>query len=453
MTSIPSGVGALSRALVAGEISAVEATRAYLARIDRDNGRLRAFVHVDGDAAFAQAEDSDERRRKGGSRGPLDGVPIAAKDNIDIAKMPTAGGIGHYRDVIAREDAFIMRTLREAGAVFLGKLNMHEGALGATTDNPFFGRCENPLKVGYTPGGSSGGSGAAVAAGLCAGALGTDTLGSVRIPAAYCGVTGIKPTFGLLSTRGVMPIAWTLDHVGYLAPCVADLRVLLHASAQFDRTWPHARKAPYSAGRIRNRGSVAGLRVGTIARFDGTDIEPEILAAYQSSIAAFAAAGATLIDVRLPGHDFTRVRRECLLMIEMEGAAIHGEAVAADPGGFSAEFRSMIAFGAKQTGPRAAVSYRRLAEVRTLLANAVESIDVLLLPTAAQTAFPFTQPAPANQADLCGIANILEAPAGCIPWGTGRDGLPVSMQIVGRRFEDDLVLDVLQVMEQLAPAR
>ncbi len=452
MSNLPIGTAALSRALAAGEISSVEATREYLARIERTNGRLHAYIQVDGDAAFAQAENADERRRNGAALGPLDGVAIAAKDNIDIAHMPTTGGFGHYRNAIATSDAFVMRTLRDAGAVFLGKLNMHEGALGATTDNPWYGRCENPRQAGYTPGGSSGGSGAAVAAGLCAGALGTDTLGSVRIPAAYCGVSAIKPTYGLLSTRGVMPISWTLDHVGYLAPCVEDLRMLLHASAGFDRTWPYARKAPYSTAWIRNHGSVCGLTVGTIATFDGTQIEPEILVAYEESKRALAAAGATLVDVRLPGYDFTRVRRECLLMIEMEGSAIHAEAIASNPDGFSAEFRSMIAFGGKQTGTRAAVSYRRFGEVRTLLANAVESVDVMLLPTAPQTAFAFGQTVPVNQADLCGIANILEAPAGCIPWGTGRGGLPISMQIVGRRFDDDLVLDVLQVMERLAPS-
>ncbi len=452
MANLPIGVAALSRALAAGAVSSVEATREYLARIDRDNPRLRAFVHVAGDTAFAQAEDADERRRKGQSLGPLDGVPIAAKDNIDIAGMPTAGGFDHYRNAVARQDAFVMQALREAGAVFLGKLNMHEGALGATTDNPWFGRCENPLQAGYTPGGSSGGSGSATAAGLAAGTLGSDTLGSVRIPAAYCGVAGIKPTYGLLSTRGVMPISWTLDHVGFLAPHVEDLRLLLAAGARFDRGWPHARKAPYSTTWIRNHDSVCGLRVGTIAKFEGTEIEPEILAAYEASQHAMTDAGAALVEVRLPGYDFTRVRRECLLMIEMEGSAIHGEAIAANPAGFSDEFRAMIAFGSKQSGTRAAISYRRFSEVRSLLANAVEAVDVMLLPTAGQTAFPFTQPAPVTQADLCGIANILEAPAGCIPWGTGRNGLPVSMQIVGRRFEDDLVLDVLQVMARLAPS-
>jgi aspartyl-tRNA(Asn)/glutamyl-tRNA(Gln) amidotransferase subunit A len=451
MSNIPIGAAALSRALRVGEISSVEATREYLARIDRDNARLKAFVHVDCDAALAQARDADARIRTGVPLSPLDGVPIAAKDNIDIAHMPTAGGIQHYRHAVPKEDAFVIARLREAGAVFLGKLNMHEGALGGTTDNPWFGRCENPLRAGYTAGGSSGGSGAAVAAGLCAAALGTDTLGSVRIPAAYCGITGFKPTYGLLSTRGVMPISWTLDHVGYLAPGIEDVRILMRASAVFDRDWPLAREVPYSTSWIRNQGSVAGLRVGVLQEFLGTAIEPEVLAAYGDATRAMQDAGATVVPLSLPDYAFDKVRRDCLLLIEMEGAAVHGDAMAANPAGFSAEFRSMIAYGAKQTAARAALAYRRLRELRAMLDDAMRSVDVLLLPTAAQTAFAFSQTPPVNQADLCGPANIMEAPAGCIPWGVGRDGMPASIQIVGKRFEDDRVLDVLRCMARLAP--
>ncbi len=453
MSNLPVGAAALSRALRSGELSSVDATREYLARIERDNPRLKAFVHVDAEAALAQAREADGRIRTGVPLSALDGVPIAAKDNIDIARMPAAGGIQHYRNVIPKEDAFVIASLRNAGAVFLGKLNMHEGALGGTTDNPWFGRCENPLRTGYTAGGSSGGSGAAVAAGLCAAALGTDTLGSVRIPAAYCGVAGIKPTYGLLSTRGVMPISWTLDHVGYLASTIDDLRLMMRVSTQFDRDWPLAREAPYSTSWVRNRDSLGGLRVGVMLDFPGTMIEPDVRAAYDEAMRGMQEAGATLTPLSLPEFAFDKMRRDCLLLIEMEGAAVHGEAIAADPSGFSAEFRSMIAYGAKQTAARAVQSYQRLRQLRAMLDEAMRGVDVLLLPTAAQTAFPFSPTPPVNQADLCGIANILEAPAGCIPWGTGQSGMPTSVQIVGRRFEDDRVLDVLRCMERFAPRK
>ena len=186
------GIAALAGALERGEITAEDATRAFLARIEARDGALRAFIRVMRDEALAAARASDERRRAGAGKGTLDGIPLAIKDNIDVAGVPTSGGIRHYRDGIAGEDAFVTRRLRDAGAVILGKLNMHEAALGATGDNPWFGRCENPHRAGYTPGGSSSGSGAAVAAGLAAAALGTDTLGSVRVPASYCGTRGLQ---------------------------------------------------------------------------------------------------------------------------------------------------------------------------------------------------------------------------------------------------------------------
>jgi aspartyl-tRNA(Asn)/glutamyl-tRNA(Gln) amidotransferase subunit A len=452
MSALPVGVAALAAALSRKTLSAVEATEAYLARIERTNGALRAFIHVAGDAALDQARAADARRARKQALGPLDGVPIAAKDNIDVAGWVSTGGIGHYRDQVATDDAFVMRTLREAGAVFLGKLNMHEAALGATTDNPWFGRCENPRRPGYTPGGSSGGSGAAVAAELCAAALGTDTLGSVRIPAAYCGVAGIKPTYGVLSTRGVMPISWTLDHVGYLAPRVEDLRLMLAASARYDAGWPFARRAPLASPALRNHDAVAGLRVGHLRGLERAEVEPELLTRYDEAMRALAGAGAQLVAIDLEGYEYTRVRRECLLLIEVEGAAVHGEAIARDPEGFSPELRGMLAFGAKQTATRTALSYRRLHEARALLGRAFAGVDCVVLPTAPQVAFAFGAPVPASQADLTGLANILEAPSGCAPWGAGRAGLPASIQVIARPFADELVLDVLRSLERMAPA-
>jgi len=451
MSDFPVGVAALRRALASGAVSSVEATRHYLRRIERTNPSIGACITVMAERAMEAAEASDRRRLVGMPIGPLDGVPVAAKDNIDVAGVPTTGGIGHYRGAMATADAFVVETLRDAGAVLLAKLNMHEGALGATNDNPFYGRCRNPLRDECSPGGSSGGSGAAVAAGFCAAALGTDTLGSVRIPAAYCGTASIKPTYGLVSTRGVMALSWTLDHVGWLAPRVADLRPLLATTARFDASWAFAREGGVvpSANRTASADVLRGLRVGVFREFPGTEVESEILAAYADAQRALASAGATLVDITLPGYDFTRVRREVLVLIEIEGGVVHGEAIARDPEGFSAEFRSMIAFGAKQPAARAAIGYRRLAELRTLLREAVKGADVLMLPTSAQVAFRFDGPVPVNQADLCGIANLLEAPAGCVPWGTGRDGLPASMQVVGKPFEDERVLDVLEAMERI----
>ena len=445
------GVAPLAGALERGEITAEDATRASLARIEARDGALRAFIRVMRDEALAAARASDERRRAGAPKGALDGIPIAIKDNIDVAGVPTSGGIRHYRDSIAREDAFVIGRLRDAGAVNLGKLNMHEAALGATGDNPWFGRCENPHRAGYTPGGSSSGSGAAVAAGLARAALGTDTLGSVRVPASYCGTAGFKPTYGLVSTRGVMPLSWTLDHVGFLAPRAADLELLFDACAGFDREWAYARRGPrFLSPKRAHPGDLHGLRLGKPAL--STALEPDVPSAWKGAIDALAALGATIVEVELAGYDFTRMRREGLLVSEVEGATFHKEALERDPEGFSAELRSMLAFGAKQTAVRAAQARRRLADVRVIARRAFAGIDAMILPTTPQAAFPFSRAVPVDQADLTGFANIVGIPAGCVPFGKSRDGLPLSVQVLAPAFEDRLVLDVLAALEGAAPA-
>lgn len=447
-TGLPLGAAALAAALARGELSAEDATRGYLARIEARNGALNAAVHLLRESAIAEARAADARRRAGRPLGPLDGVPVALKDNIDLAGTPTTGGIAAYRERVARADAFVVRRLREAGAVVLAKLNMQEAALGATNATSCFGRCENPHRAGYTPGGSSGGSGAAVAAGFCAAALGTDTLGSVRVPAAYCGTAGFKPTFGLVSTRGVLPLSWTLDHVGFLAPRVADLRPLLEVCAAFDRESPYSRRGPrILVPKRADPADLQGLRVGRLANLAEVGLEPEVASAFEQAVAALARLGAAVVEVSLAGYDFTRMRREGLLVSEFEAATVLGADVAADPEGFSAELRANLAFGAKQSAARAAQAYRRLAEVRVIARRAFAGIDVLVAPTTPQAAFPFTAPVPVNQADLTGFANIVGIPAGCVPFGRNGAGLPLSAQVMAPAFEDRLVLDVLEALE------
>jgi len=448
-TGLPLGAAALAGALARGEVSSEDATRGYLARIEARNAEINAVVHLLREEAIAAARAADARRRAGGAIGPLDGIAVAVKDNIDVARAPTTAGIAAYRDRVASADAFVVQRLRDAGAVILGKLNMHEAALGATTATSCFGRCENPHRAGYTPGGSSGGSGAAVAAGFCAAALGTDTLGSVRVPAAYCGTAGFKPTFGLVSTRGVLPLSWTLDHVGFLAPRVADLRPLLEVCAAFDRESPYARRGPrILVPKRADPGDLRGLRVGRLANASEAGLEPDVARAFERAVAALARLGASVVDVRLDGYDFTRMRREGLLVSEFEAATVLEADLAADPEGFSAELRAALAFGAKQPAVRAAQAYRRLAGVRVIARRAFAGIDVLVAPTTPQPAFAFAAPVPVNQADLTSFANIVGIPAGCVPFGRNADGLPLSVQVMAPAFEDRLVLDVLEALER-----
>jgi aspartyl-tRNA(Asn)/glutamyl-tRNA(Gln) amidotransferase subunit A len=435
---LPKGAAALSAALRAGALSAEEATLAFLERIAEGDGAIRSFVHLDAEGALAAARLSDLRRVRGTARGALDGVALGIKDNIAVAGMPWAAGFEHYRARVAAEDAPVVRRLREAGAVILGKLNMHEGALGATNDNPWFGRCENPLRAGFTPGGSSGGSGAAVAAGFCAAALGSDTLGSVRVPAAYCGVAGFKPSFDAISTRGVTALSWTLDHVGVIAPAVEDLR-LVAALAMEGGLAPPAPRA------------LAGRRFG-VPVLDAVGIEPAVAEAFAALLAQLRAAGAVAVPVTFTGLEWTRLRREGLLVSEIEGAAVHGEAVAAHPDGFSQGFRDMLAFGAKQGAVRAALAYRRLREAGALVRAGLAGVEALLLPTTPHVAFAFDTPVPANQADLTGIANIAGLPACAFALPAPTGALPASAQVMAPPGADGLLLDLAVSLSALAQA-
>ena len=461
-SDFPNGAAALAKALAAKTISSREAVTHYLARIERDNPRLRAYLHVMAESALAAAQASDTRRAQGTTLGLLDGIPIAVKDNINVAGVPTTGGTEHYRHNIAASDAFVISALKAGGAVILGKLNMHEAALGATNDNPWFGRCENPLRAGFTPGGSSGGSGAAVAAGLCAAALGSDTLGSVRVPASYCGVYGFKPSYGRISTRGVMPLSWSFDHVGILGPRVEDLALIYDGCANYDASWPHARS--YQRETVVAQGFPRDFRLGVPALHD-IELEPAVQQAWQSALQHAQKIGATLIELPLSGFQWSQVRREAFLISEAEGAAEFSTALAADPEGFSEPLRKILGFGARQTAERVAQARERMREVSATVHQTFTGVDAWILPTTPQRAFAFDAPVPVNQADLTGIANIARlasvaipvampvampvAPPGAVLTGAADGGLPASIQFFTRAGEDHLALALAQAFANL----
>ena len=336
--------------LVAGDFTAEGLLAAYLDRIDRFDGTLHAFITVLAEPAMVQARASDERRATGKTLSPLDGIPIGLKDNIDLAGVPTTNGMAKFRD--PDQDAEAAHRLREAGAVIIGKLNMHEGALGATTRNLHHGICENPWRIGYTPGGSSGGSASAVAARMCAGALGSDTMGSVRLPAAYCGLSGLKPTFGLISTRGVVPLSYGLDHVGPLCRSSRDLSLMLDVLAGYDPECPESAH-PHRALRS-DAVNLNGLRFAVPMNNDAVPCEPGIWENFESHVAMLVDQGAVPVDLTLPETDSTGTRRAGLLISEAEaGFALETE-LAAHPDDFSDDFRKMLEYGrAAPAHPRA----------------------------------------------------------------------------------------------------
>ncbi len=420
------GVVALLDAYRAGRVSVAAAIDHYLDRIARFDPQLRAFTHVDAAGARSAALESAKRWDAGTAR-PLEGVPIAAKANIDVAGLPVHGGIGALAGRIASSDAEVIARLKAAGAVILGVLNMHEAALGATTDNAFYGVCQNPHKAGYTPGGSSGGSGAAVAAGLCAAALGTDTLGSVRIPAAYCGVAGLKPTNGLVSNEGLMLLVGRLDCIGPLARSVEDVGAILARMADLAPATPIQ-------------------RIATLSSTRSVEQEPAVRAALALSIDLLKGLDCTVTEHQV-SIDHHRVRRAGFFESAREAEAQFGAMAAADPDGVSPRFRSYLELGAKVDSNAAAQGRKAMDaaanEVQAVLAMA----DAVLLPTTPQAAFPHSQEAPVSQADFTALANLAGLPALSIPAGWTAEGLPVGVQLVGRAGGEAALVEIGQKLE------
>ena len=443
------GVVALAGQLARGETTSAALTEQFLARIAERDKTLNSFITATADAARAMAADSDRRRAAKISLGPLDGIPIALKDNIDLAGVATTAGIEARRKRVSATDAVVTARLKAAGAVILGKLNMHEGAHGATTANDAYGYCFNPHRAGYTPGGSSGGSGAAVAAGLCAAALGTDTLGSIRIPAAFCGIAGIKPTRGLVSARGVVPLAWSLDHVGPMAPKVADLAVMLEAIAGGDSGDPVSATPPVPFDfSLRDTGSLKGLRIGRVAIDDSCDAD--VAAGYEAALTVLQKLRAEIVTADLDGYDHAALRPKALLVIEADLALIHADDLEKTPTGFTQVFRDGVEFGRKQSAPKLAAAIEAIRNVRPIAARLFGAVDALVTPTTPTPAFSFKSPMPKTITAFTAFANYAGAPAVSVPMGLTRERLPMGLQVTCRPFADMTALRIAIGYEQAA---
>ncbi|MSO90298.1 MAG: amidase [Acetobacteraceae bacterium] len=413
------GVCEAVAALEVGDVSALELTSTCLDRIEGPRGRaLNAFIHVAANDALAAAAASDGRRTAGKPLSRLDGVPIAIKDNIDAQGMPTTNGLGTCW--MPMTDASVVQRLHDAGMVILGKLNMHEAALGATTDNPHHGRCEHPAFPGFTPGGSSGGSAVAVAARLCPIALGTDTMGSVRLPAAYCGIVGFKPSRDYWPTDGVMPLAFGLDTIGPLARSVGDIAFLL--GERLDAFGP------------------ATLRFAQLANAGQVTIEAECLAALDAALAVLATLGVAAACVHVPGYDPGQARRAGLIVSEVDAAQVHARLLQIAPHAFSPAFRAMLDYGMRVPPERYQAERRNLAIVGTAFLDVFDECDVVLTLTAPQRAFSFDTSVPVNQADLTALANFAGCPALSLPLPVPAGAFPVGLQLIAAPGRDTMVL-------------
>ncbi|PZU49920.1 MAG: amidase [Sphingomonas sp.] len=418
------GVQSLRAAYEAGRVSVVAAVDHYLARIDRFDPVLKSFTFVDADGARAAALTSADRFEAGTARA-LEGVPVAIKANIDVAGWPVTGGIGAWRDRRPEADAVVIRRLRDAGAILLGLTNMHEGALGATTDNPFYGQTQNPYRPGFTPGGSSGGSAAAVAAGLCAAALGTDTLGSIRIPASWCGIAGLKPGPGRVPTEGLIHLVERWDAIGPLARSVADCAALFAVLADSHGS--------------RQVGRVALLSTAPTPTAPGVETDPAVDAALRLSVSLLQGLGVR-VDETSARIDHEAVRMAGFMEASAEAGARFGATAAAMPQGFSPTFRTYLDFATTLDPAARAQGRKTIESVATELRAQLKLADAILLPVTPGGAFAHGTQGPATLADFTALANFAGLPALALPAGWTEDGLPVGVQLIARSGEDEALL-------------
>lgn len=403
------GIAELRSAFARGGLSPVTYISAMLARIDRLNPRLKAYIEIDHAGAMAAAETSAKRFAEDSQR-PLEGIAIGIKANIAVAGLELNAGMAARAGIIADTDAAAVTRLRDAGAIILGTLNMHEAALGAATDNPFFGRCFNPHGEGRTPGGSSGGSGSAVAAGLCTAALGTDTLGSVRIPAAYCGIYGLKPTLGALSNSGLVPLSEAYDAIGPMARSMDDISFL--SNILF---------APDLASAMQR------ARFLTLDDLGGTQMEPDVADAYHFALALLPQRPEPVklnaSCARIKTAAFAASCRDLAVSLVELGPDRCAK--------ISEETEKLIDWGLSRTEDELIQDKAVLDDARSSLRDMIGANGILVLPTTPHTAFMQGERGPASQADWTAPANVAGLPAISIPIGRNADGLPIGMQLVG----------------------
>ena len=436
-----------SRLIRAGALSPVDLVGAYVERISRLDGRLNSFITLTEERAVASARALETELANGHWRGPLHGIPIALKDNIDTAGVRTTAASAVFADRIPDQDAEVVTRLTEAGAIILGKLNMHEFAYGATSAVTHFGPVRNPWDLDRIPGGSSGGSGAAVAARLCAGALGTDTGGSIRIPAAHCGIVGLKPTYGLASIRGIIPLSVSLDHVGPMCRTVADSALMLQALAGYDpRDIASVRATvPDYSSALQRRTSA--LRVGVPRTFFYEDVDPQILDAIERALRVLRELTLSMREVDLPARPQARP-------VFVEAYAYHADHLVEKRDLYAASTLERIMQGADVAATAYAEVLYQLTLGRKAIAAVFEEVDVLVTPTLAQlpvsidaaqeSPLEVTQTLIRNPAPF----NFYAIPTISIPCGFSREGLPIGLQISGRALGEVEVLAVAHAYEQ-----
>ncbi len=438
------------------EVSPVEVTQVHLERIERTNDRYLAYLTVLKDEALAAARNAEQEIVRGRYRGLLHGIPIALKDLFAVKGVRLTCGSKILADHVADRDATVVTRLNQAGTILLGKLNMHEFAWGGTSRNPHYGTPRNPWDLTRLPGGSSGGSAVATAAGLAMGTLGTDTGGSVRIPASLSGIVGLKPTYGRVSRSGVYPLSSSCDHVGPMVRTVTDAAVLLQAIAGPDPKDPTAShvKVPDYTSALKE--DVRGLRLGVPQEYFFEGVEPAVRDGVQAAVQHLSSLGAAVEEVSIPS--IAHVIASSTAIIAAEAYEVHAQTLKTRSPDYGADVRTRLMLGACVQ----AAQYLNAQRFRTLLRqemlDVLGRVDALVTPTTLMAASKIDEPlihidnkefvVAAHIARATRPFNMTGLPAISVPCGYTPDGLPIGLQIVGRPFDETSVLHVAYAYEQ-----
>ena len=443
---LPNSLTDLARALRERSISPVEAVGTILERVETDT-TLNAFITVTGERALHEAERAEREIMAGRYRGPLHGVPIGLKDLIFTGGVRTTMGSAFFKDLVPEHSASVAARLEEAGTVLIGKTNTHEFAYGPTGDRSYFGPTRNPHDTTRISGGSSGGSAVAVAADLLYAALGSDTGGSVRIPAALCGIVGMKPTFGRVSKRGVFPLSWTLDHIGPLTRAVEDNALVLNVLAGHDPADPYSADRPAEDFARDLRRGVRGGVIGVPEDFYFERLDGEVEEKVREAIEVFLASGAEVRKVSVPHLPETLHAQR--LTLAAEAYAVHEERLRNEPERFGDEVRQRLMDGERPRAHRYASAQQTKLRAQEEFRRAMEGVDVLLTPAVPIAATPID----AREVDvggreesvrsaltrLTGPTNLTGFPSLSVPCGSTAAGLPAGLQLIGRPFDEATV--------------
>jgi aspartyl-tRNA(Asn)/glutamyl-tRNA(Gln) amidotransferase subunit A len=438
------------------EVSATEIVASTLERIQSLGPKVHAYITVMAEEALAAARRCDAELAAGQDRGPLHGLPVAVKDLYDTAGTRTTSGSKILADRVPEQDATSVARLRNAGAVIVGKTNLNEFACGVTSTNVHYGDVLNPWDLSRTPGGSSGGSAAAVAAGLCTLATGTDTGGSIRIPAALCGIVGFKPSFGRISCHGIMPLSWEQDHPGPMARTVRDAALMLSVMAGWDAADPVSAREPVPDYAAALADGVDGWRIGLPRGYALQGISSEVRSAFERALDTLVALGAEVVDVQVPGLEDGISAG--LVIWNAEATAVHQEWLQARPEDYDPRVGPRLGNGFSVTG----IDYARAQRARRQLVRNLEllfeDVDLLATPMCGIGA----PPQGASKVEVGGqefdvlpaltrysrVFNLTGLPAISVPCGLTGEGLPIGLQLVGPSFGESAVLTAAYAFEQ-----